>query len=223
MKAAEPPGMAEAEVPEGTGPEDAIRIAPNEILATVNGADISLQDLIPLKPGQGAATLSREDYAYRLNEAIERRLVAQSAAQQGIVLTAGQQQNVEAIRSRHLADIEAYRQQGATWTSVTEEQIEFEAARAAAILLQQNLMAKAGAPPLQPSQEQIGDYYQAHRAELGELPEDPDQRNAAWQKIQLEIRRILDPQLQAEHLAWREKFLTGLKSSANINIVTPGL
>lgn len=198
-----------------------VRISVNEVLATVNGAAITLGDLMPARPGEGEQSMSAEDYAYWLNDAIRRQLIHQVARARGIVLSETQRASVSAIRARHAADLASFRQQGLTWTSVTKEQIDFEVGRAEAILLEQNLLAREGCPPLQPSQEQVEAYYAAHRGEYGELPADPAQRAAAWQKIHQAIRQKLDPEYVSAYLACQDRKLAELKAGMSVVVIKP--
>lgn len=202
-------------------PPPAVEIAATEVLASVNGMAITLADLVPVRAGEAKQTLSTRDYGLLLNAAIERQVVAQAARAEGIVLTPAQEANVDGVRRQHHADIEANRQQGLTWTSVTDAQIEFEADRAAAILLKQNVLAEAGAPPLQPPYAAVEAHYQANPARYAPLPEEPAAREAAWQEIYMQIRQELDPLYLDAYLAWEKQYLDGLKSNANVVVVRP--
>jgi hypothetical protein len=199
-------------------PGEAIRVAPNTVLATVNGQPVGLKDLLPAPRERGAVQMSREDFAHRLEEAIRRRLIFQEAGRQGLGLSVDQRERVEAIRRRYAADQAAYRQQGAQWTSVTEEQIVLETERAEAALVLQNLLVAAGAPPLQATPQQVMAYYEEHRDQYGELPPEPDRRQQAWSDIQLAIRQVLDPKQQEQYLAWQDRYLKELRMAAVVTV-----
>ncbi len=150
------PPPAEAVAPSQHVPEPAVPVAPpaiirvraSQILATVNNVPIMLKDLMPLAPGNTSSEQPMEPDVYesRLNRAIEAELTFQAARSQNVSLTDEQQQRLQGIRDKAAADIEAYKSQGMTWTSIKPEQLEFEGRMTSALLLQQNLVAKAGGP-----------------------------------------------------------------------------
>ena len=92
--------------------------------------------------------MTPEEYDSRLNRAIEMELTFQAAAAQGVDLTPEQKQRVDGIAQKHEATFQEYQKQGITWSSVTAAQVEFEQRLTAALMLQQNLVAReAGVAP----------------------------------------------------------------------------
>jgi hypothetical protein len=150
------PPPAEAIAPSQHAPEQGAQVTPpvvarvgaGQILATVNNVPIMLKDLMALAPGDMSSEQRMEPDVYesRLNRAIEAELTFQAARSQNVNLTDEQQLRLQHIRDKAAADIEAYKSQGMTWTSIKPEQLEFEERMTSALLLQQNLVAKAGGP-----------------------------------------------------------------------------
>lgn len=138
---------------EGAEPIQVVRVRADQVLAMVNNIPITLKDLVPLTPGDTSSEQSMEAdiYKARLDRAIEAELTFQAARSKNVSLNDEQQQRLQQIRDRHAADIQSYRDQGMMWTSVTAQQIGFEARMTSALLLQQNLVAQtAGVSPDQP-------------------------------------------------------------------------
>src|SRR5262249_6566122 len=97
---------------------------------------------------------------------------------------------------------------------------EFELHDAEAFMLEANLAAQAGVPAPYVTPELVEQYYQGHQADYGELASDPDERAAAWRKIELDIRQKLAPDLQTRHEQATRQFLAQLKAGAKIHINT---
>ena len=145
---APPQHAPEPAAPVAVAPRPVVRVHTGQILATVNNVPITLKDLMPLAPGDMSSEQQIEPdiYESRLNRAIEAELTFQAARSQNVSLTDEQQQRLQQIRDKAAADIEAYKSQGMTWTSIKTEQLEFEERITSALLLQQNLVAKTGGP-----------------------------------------------------------------------------
>ena len=138
---------------EGAEPIRVVRVRADQVLAMVNNIPITLKDLVPLTPSDTSSEQSMEPdiYKARLDRAIEAELTFQAARSKNVSLNDGQEQRLQQIRDRHAADIQSSRDQGLMWTSVTAEQIDFEARMTSALLLQQNLVVQtAGVSPDQP-------------------------------------------------------------------------
>ena len=99
--------------------------------------------------------------------------------------------------------------------------VEFESRDFAALLLQAALVAKAGVPSPHVNSDQVQEYYQQHLAEYGPLPAEPEQRQAAWEKIDQEIREKLAPQVHIEHQEKLDQYLKQLKAAARISTYSP--
>lgn len=143
------PSVTTADLPEvAREPAHALRVPAELVLAKVNGQHIRLKDLVPLEPQETEKVVTPEEYESRLNRAIEMELTFAAAAAQGVALTPEQSKRVNSIAQKHEATFREYNKQGITWSSLTAAQLEFEQRLTAALMLQQNLVAKeAGVAP----------------------------------------------------------------------------
>jgi hypothetical protein len=151
---------------EGAEPIQVVQVRADQVLAMVNNTPIKLKDLVALKPDDTSSEQSMEPdiYRARLDRAVEAELTFQAARSKDVSLSDGQEQQLQQIRDRHAADIQSARDQGMMWTSVTAQQINFEARVTSALLLQQNLVAQtAGVSPNQ------SEYAEALRQLLDQL------------------------------------------------------
>ena len=103
--------------------------------------------------------------------------------------------------------------------TVNAAEIEFELRDAQAFMLQTSLMEQAGATP-NVTPDQVEQYYQNHISELGELPADPQARQAAWQEIDIQIRKQLAAQTRDQYNQQLQTFMDNLRTAAQIT-VTP--
>jgi hypothetical protein len=190
---------------------------PNQVLATVNGTPITLGDLIPLQSTNSEAEqkIDPVTYNYFFQRAINRELVLQAAKAQGVTLNQAQEDQ--------LAKFQAEREQLepglASQLTVNAAEIEFELRDAQAFMLQTALMAQAGATP-NVTPDQVEQYYQAHIAEFGELPADPQASQQAWRTIDFQIRGQLAAGVRAEYQQQLDAYMAQLKARANI-VTTP--
>jgi hypothetical protein len=202
-----------------------LRFEADQVVALVNGVAIRGRDVAPPgHPERGGTEkkMESEDFAKRLNQAIEREVTFQAAHLRGVELTETQQQQVEGMREQREAEIARYQDQGIMWTTLTDEQIEFQMRHASALLLQQNLLT-TNAPDLLPSgvsAEDVDAYYQQNKETYGELASDPAERDeTAWQNVQAEIRNELKRQNRETYNAQRAELLRGLKDQAEIEVL----
>jgi len=190
---------------------------PDQVLATVNGTPITLGDLIPLQSTNSEVEqkIDAVTYNYFLQRAINRELVLQAAKAQGVTLNQAQEDQ--------LTKFQAEREQPypgmVSQLTVNAAEIEFELRDAQAFMLQTALMAQVGATP-NVTPDQVEEYYQAHIAEFGELPADPQARQQAWQAIDFQIRGQLAAGMRAEYQQQLDAYMAQLKARANI-VVTP--
>ncbi len=190
---------------------------PNQVLATVNGTPITLGDLMPLQSTNSEAEqkIDPVTYNYFLQRAINRELVLQAAKAQGVTLNQAQEDQ--------LTKFQAEREQPypgmVSQLTVNAAEIEFELRDAQAFMLQTALMAQAGATP-NVTPDQVEQYYQAHIAEFGELPADPQASQQAWQAIDFQIRGQLEAGARAEYQQQLDAYMAQLKARANI-VVAP--
>jgi hypothetical protein len=192
------------------------RVRSDQVLATVNGISLTLRDLIPLSNTNGEQELAPEAYQYFLDRAINRELIQQAAKAQGVTLTDSQGEQLTRTRTA--------REQSEPGLvgklTVNAAEIEFESRDAAAFMLQTTLMARQGASP-NVTPEQVEQYYQAHVSELGELPSDPTARQAAWQRIDIQIRELLADSTRREYNKLLTQYMDSLRQGAQIAVTPP--
>ena len=85
----------------------------------------------------------------------------QAAAAGEVDLTPEQKMRVDGVAQTHEASLQEYRKQGVTWSSVTPAQVEFEQRLTAALMLQQNLVARITSFAPSPNAGVQGHYEQA--------------------------------------------------------------
>lgn len=157
-----------------------------------------------------------------LDRPVARELAFQVAKAQQVTLASEQQEQLKAMR----ASLEQS-QPGVTYldpadpSRLVPDKVEFELRDAAGQMLQANLAAKAGLPSPFVDSERVQQYYAGHKTEYGELPTVPADRDAAWRKLDAEIRAKLSPQVQAEYKAALRAYLDQLKGAAQIVKATP--
>jgi len=190
---------------------------PEQVLATVNGAPITLRDLIPLQSTNSEVEQKMDSvtYDYFLQRAINRELVLQAAKAQGVTLNQAQVDQLGKFRAEREQPYPGLVSQ----LSVNTAEIEFELRDAQAFMLQTALMAQGGATP-SVTPDQVEEYYRTHIAEFGELPADPQAREQAWQEIDVKIRGQLAGGARSEYQQQLDAYMAQLKAKANI-VVTP--
>jgi hypothetical protein len=192
------------------------RLRADRVLATVNGIPLTLRDLVPLSSTNGEQEIAPEAYQYFLDRAINRELIIQTAKAQGVTLTDAQ--------GEQLARTRMAREQSEPGLvgklTVNAAQIEFESRDAAAFMLQTSLMARMGASPnVMP--EQVETFYRDHIAEFGELPADAAERQAAWQRIDIQIREQLANQTRSQYNKQLQQYMDALRQGARITMTPP--
>ena len=155
-------------------------------------------------------------YDYFLQRAINRELVLQAAKAQGVTLNQAQEDQLTKLR--------ALREQPepglVSKLTVNAAEIEFELRDEQAFMLQTSLMAQAGATA-NVTPDQVEQYYQAHIAEFGELPADPQARQQAWQIIDIQIRQQLAAQTRDQYNKQLQQFMDKLRTAAQITVTPP--
>ena len=152
-----------------TPPLSEVRVNTAQVLAMVNQTPVRLRDLMPIRPGETEKDLTPEQYASRLQRAIDMELTFQAARAQGVELTPAQQQRLEQTAPRHQSDLTHYRNYGLSWSSISPEQVEFEKRLLTAQLLEQNLVARKSAVFPSPDPQMQARYERARRAILAQL------------------------------------------------------
>jgi hypothetical protein len=189
-----------------------LRVSPGQVLAMVNGHQIKLGDLIPLR-GPNAQAFSRQTYNFLLQRAVDRELVLQTAKAQGLAMTDGEKRQLANTRS-----LRALPEPGQVQRlTLDQAQLDFEMRDAEAFLLQSALMAGAGVSA-NVTPEQVSTYYQAHAAEFGDLPPDAQARKIAWAQIDSTIRQRLAAPIRSIYQNQLLAYMKQLQSSADISV-----
>jgi hypothetical protein len=189
---------------------------PNQVLATVNGMPITLGDLIPLRStNEAMQQMDSATYQYLLQRAINRMLIVDAAEAKGIALTESQE--------RQLDDYQAKRAQPEPGLiaklNVDPAQIQFEMQDQQAFMLQTSLMQAAGYSP-NVTPDEVQQYYQQHIDQYGQLPQDPQAQQQAWQSIEYQIREKLADSVRTAYQQQLDTYMNQLKANASI-VVTP--
>ena len=189
-----------------------VRVSPGQVLAVVNGRQIRLGDLMPLR-GTNAQALSRQTYDFLLQRAIDRELVLQTAKAQGLEMTDGEKRQLANARA-----LRALPEPGQVQRlTLDQAQLDFEMRDAEAFLLQSALMAGTGiSANVTPAQ--VSSYYQAHVDEFGDLPPDEQARKAAWAQINSEIRQRLAAPIRSIYQNQLLAYMKQLQSGADISL-----
>lgn len=214
VSAVAPPAISSMAVTTEDANGGLLRVEPGEMLATVNGVPLELKDLLPLSP-ESAATgriLSAERYAFLLERAVDREITLQQARVQGVDLTDLQREQLAKLRAR------SERPQANVFDDLQQNpaNADFEERDATALLLLANLAEQAGVPARHVTAAQVEDHYQRHQAAYETLPADVVQRQAAWERIEREIRVKLAAPTQTRHDEALENHLKQLRASALI-------
>ena len=190
-----------------------LNLKPDALLASVNGHALTAQNVLP--PGASDQPISLHDCEYFLHRAIDRELILETAKSQGVELDESQKQQVENFKTMS-------ENQG---PGVVHDlnggpaQLAFEMQDTEAFMLQTSLLERTGASP-NVTEEQVRAYYQQHTADFGELPTDPDAKNAAWNKIDYDIRQQIASGVRSTYQQRLNDYMNTLKAHANIQ-VTP--
>lgn len=209
--------VLENDVPEaGSGPGAVVRVRAGRVLATVNGVEITLKDLVPLPPDKAGDehSMTPDMYAFLVDRAVQRELVFQAARSAGVALSPSQQLALQSWRERsESAEPGVFDRVQQNAANSQFEQRDF-----AGLVLQDALVARAGIPSVHVTPEQVERFYQDHKGDFAGLPEDPAGRDTAWQQIDQAIRERLAPQLRAAHEQGVRRYLDQLKSGAVVTV-----
>jgi hypothetical protein len=214
-----PPAMPAASVvdrvPATNAATRTLRIPADQLLATVNGEPIRLEDLVPLDEASESAAhdLSEEAFTYLFDRAVTRALVLQEARRRGLELGEAQREQLSALRSRRSENGPGFVRN----MNRTPAAVEFEMRDAEAFMLQTSLMAAAGSSPNVTS-AQVLDYYARHASEFEPLPEDDAARRSSWEQIDADIRHRLASSVRAHYGRELASFMDGLRAAASIEV-----
>jgi hypothetical protein len=190
-----------------------VRINPKTVLATVNGKELRLADLVPLTASQ--MTNDQEfpavAYKYLLDRAINRELILQTAKQQGISLDDSQKEQLaEFRRQRDMREPGLVQQ-----INGDASRVDFEVRDAEAFALQTSLLAKIGATPDVTSSD-VQDYYSQHSGDFDKLPANDPDRSNAWASIEYQIRNLLQSQKRSGYNDLLTAYMDKMKAGASI-------
>jgi hypothetical protein len=177
-----------------------VRLRSSQLLARVNGAAIAGSDLVPWRDHDAEQSLSRPMFVFLLDRAIERELVSQAARARGIALTEEQTRQLEQLRAAR-----------------DPAQAEFDVRDTAGKLLLATLAAREGVPDPLPGPADVEAYYREHQEELGAPPDDPEAHAAAWQQLEIEIRKTLSQERQAAYKEGVQQLIGELKAAAAVS------
>lgn len=180
----------------GTDTNKVYRIRADKVLATVNGVQIKLGDLVPLVNTNADAVMPLDavSYNYFLDRAINRELIMQLAKAQGVGLTEAQQQrlyNLQAQREQPEPGLVAK-------LNYSSADLELQLRDTEAFMLQTAMMAQRGlSPNVTPAQ--VEKYYQDHATQFGEEPSDPQARKQWWLNVDIAIRELMQKQVRDDY------------------------
>lgn len=191
-----------------------VRLSPDQVLATVNGTEIRLSDIVPLGTNGAQITLDKVTLNYYLKRAVDRDLILQKAQQQGIALDESEHERLSALQ----AERNQPEPGGIARLNYTSASSQMEMQDSAAFMLQTTLMAAEGASP-NVTEDQVAAYYNQHQSQFGgmsleSLQSDPQ----TWQQVEVEIRNELAPSVRANYNIQLGNFMRSLESQANVTI-----
>ena len=196
--------------------EHVIRLRPDEVLATVNGHDLRVEDVFATKSAEGEMEVGAEAYRFLLDRAIDRELVLQNASAHGVALNESQREQLAAMKAAR----NRFEPGGIRRLNDSEHGSELEARDAEAFMLQTKLLSLAGASP-NVTDEQVLAFYHEHSAQFGELPSDPASHDEAWKEIDFRIRQQLASTVRADYQTQLAGFMNQLRSSATLQMHLP--
>jgi len=194
------PLAALIETPQG------VSVGAADIVATVNGAPVLGRDVLPFL-GAGARSLAPETLRRLRQRAIERELVLQAADAAGITLGDTERARLAALRASYEPGGEVIAMEGGA------EQAALAARDAEALLLRKALLAREGAEPPWPGEDEVRAHYARHVARYGTLPEGDE---AAWRALEPRVRRELTAERRDAYQARVEAWLEALGAAATV-------
>lgn len=205
-------------VPQKSSAPGSFLVRPGEVLATVDGTPITLGDLMPLHSTnpKDAQQMDSVTYHYLLQRAINRQLIMGAAMARGIALTQSQEEQLQ----KYQAEREQPEPGLISKLTVDTAQIQFELQDEQAFMLQTSLMAASGYSP-DVSPDQVQQYYQQHMDQYGQLPDDPQARQQAWQSIEYQIRETLANSVRTQYQQQLDAYMSQLQARASITQTPP--
>jgi hypothetical protein len=188
-----------------------LRLRRDQVLATVNGHQITVGEAVPVDGTNQDVEISPGDLNFFLNRAVDRELIFEAAKKQGVFLDGSKNQQLADMQSmRHLRE-----PGGIAKLNDAPAGRQLEALDAKAFMLQTAIMAARGASP-DVTEGQVLDYYHQHQSEIGNLPADADARGHAWQELDYQIRTQLAAQTRTTYNSELAAYMQQIKSEANV-------
>ena len=193
-----------------------LMIQPDQVLATVNGHQITGQDAIPLTGTNQPTEISSNTLNFYLHRAVDRELIFEAAQKKGIVLDDSQ--------NHQIANMQAMRDQREPGEIAKLNNDpggrRLETLDAEAFSLQTAIMAAQGSSP-NVTDSQVQDYFQQHQSDFANLPADPNARDQAWQKVAFQIRSQLAASTRAKYNSDLAAYMQKMESEAEVVFDTP--
>ena len=191
--------------------DQVLRIEPDQVLATVNGHQITGRDAIPLTNTNQATEISSNTLNFYLHRAVDRELIFEAAKKQGIILDESQ--------NHQIANMQAMRDQrepgGIAKLNNDPAGRRLEALDAEAFALQTAIMAAQGSSP-NVTESQVQNYFQQHQSDFATLPADPNTRDQTWQKVAFQIRSELAASTRAKYNSDLAAYMQKIESEAEV-------
>jgi hypothetical protein len=184
----------------------AVKLGASRTVATVNGVAITGRQLLAWRSDDPAEQeMTPEMFASLKDRAIERELTFEEARRQGVDLGPAQLAQLTEVRTNAQA-------RGET----DPARLDFEEADARAHMLAAALLKKAGVDAPFATEADVKHYYEAHADRFSQLPQDPGARQAAWKKIEIDIRQTLALELQEQYQQRVREYYDQLRADARI-------
>jgi len=196
----------------------AIHVSATAVLASVNGRELKLADLVPLRPDQKTRCVDfpPATYQYLLDRAVKRNLILQTAKAQGVSLDDSQRAQFAEFRNER-----NQREPGLVQQLNTDPgRLDFEVQDAEAFALQTALLARNGASP-DITADDVQAYYSQHASDYPPLPTVEPARGQIWAIIDTQIRTSLAPVKRLEFQNQLTAYMNQLESSAIIALTPP--
>ena len=194
-----------------------LRLKSDEVVASVNGHPVTAGQIMPMASTNGHDTveLSQETFDFYRQRAVDREVIFELAARQGIQLDNAQRQQLDNFKSmRHQPE-----PGGIAQLNRDKAGDDLELLDAKAFMLQTSLLAAQGASP-DVTETQVENYYNQHAAEFGALPTDPAAREQAWSVIEVQIRHDLALTTRQAYGASVAAYMRQAEAQANV-VMTP--
>lgn len=195
--------MAIARVLDAQTQRSGARLSRAHTIAVVNGTALKASDLFAWHRGESERELSADMLAFLLQRAVVRELVFQAARSEGIALGEAELRSVDELRANPgMRD---------------PDDVEFEARDLTAQLLLAELAARAGVAPPFATSSDVKAYYRQNAEAFESLPSTGPNREAAWERIEAQIRQKLASEQQQRYREEVDALVRDLAAKAKIS------